>query len=251
MKDRNLCTKKFKYIFDEVFLDIHPRMWRSIQFKTSIIFIIFLGYLRIFTHYTAQFVMASLIGVPITQFHLGWWKITINSAPYEIWQEVAILLAGAFANLLVFLFMAAMSVWMKKLCGWFPKYWHSVICWHGMWMVADPSITLVMDCILNARNHYVKGEHLKWLDYFVLPDYFRKNAYYGNAGIGIYLTFFMFLVINLVNGYAFYRYMVFFFKDGRILDLYRRLSGEYNLFFVPQDREVSLNYLRWVLTRAK
>jgi len=122
---------------------------------------------------------------------------------------------------------------MKKLLGWFPKYWHNVICWHGMWMVADPSITMVMDFILNWRNHYYFGEHLKFLDYFALPDYFRKNAYYGNAGIGIYLTFFMFLVVNLVNGYAFYRYMVFYFKDGRILDLYRRLSGEYNLFFVP------------------
>ena len=52
LKDRNLCSKKFKYIVDEVFLDIHPRMWRSIQFKTSILVIIFLGYLRMFTHYT-------------------------------------------------------------------------------------------------------------------------------------------------------------------------------------------------------
>jgi hypothetical protein len=30
LKDRNLCSKKFKFIADEVLLDIHPRMWRSI-----------------------------------------------------------------------------------------------------------------------------------------------------------------------------------------------------------------------------
>ena len=91
----------------------------------------------------------------------------------------------------------------------------------------------------------------QWGDYFCLANYFRKNPYYGNVGIGIYLTVFMFLTIMMVNGFCFYRYMVFYFKDGRILDLYRRLSGEYNIFFIPQDREVSLNYLRWVLTRAK
>ena len=39
--------------------------------------------------------------------------------------------------------------------------------------------------------------------------------------------------------------------NGRILDLYRRLSGSYKSFFVPFDHEVSLKYLQWVLTRAK
>ena len=149
------------------------------------------------------------------------------------------------------MFVAAMSYWMKKSCGWFPKYWHSVICWHGMWMMADPLITLIMDGSIELYSRYYFGEPVQFLDYFALPDYFRRNAYYGNPGIGIYLTFFEFLVINLANVWVFYRYMVFYFKDGRILDLYRRLSGEYNLFFIPADREVSLNYLRWVLTRAK
>lgn len=45
--------------------------------------------------------------------------------------------------------------------------------------------------------------------------------------------------------------MVFKYMDGRILDLFRRLSGEYNQFFLPQDNEVSLKYLQWVITRAK
>jgi len=100
-------------------------------------------------------------------------------------------------------------------------------------MMADPSITLVMDSSMEIYNRYYFGEGLRWLDYFVLPEYFARNAYYGNAGVGIYLTVFMFLCINMINGWVFYRYMVFRFKEGRILDLYRRLSGEYNLFFIP------------------
>lgn len=39
--------------------------------------------------------------------------------------------------------------------------------------------------------------------------------------------------------------------NGRVLDLYRRLSGQYKAFFIPIDNEVSLNYLKWVITRAK
>lgn len=84
LKNRNLCTKKFKYILDEVFLDLHPRMWRSIQFKTSILFIIFLGYLRMFTHYTFQYVVLNMLGVPVTAFKMGWWKIELNYAAYEL-----------------------------------------------------------------------------------------------------------------------------------------------------------------------
>ena len=39
--------------------------------------------------------------------------------------------------------------------------------------------------------------------------------------------------------------------NGRILDLYRRLSGDYKTFFIPMDHEVSLKYIQWVITRAK
>ena len=39
--------------------------------------------------------------------------------------------------------------------------------------------------------------------------------------------------------------------NGRILDLYRRLSGSYKAFFVPHDAEVSLKYLQWVIERAR
>ena len=39
--------------------------------------------------------------------------------------------------------------------------------------------------------------------------------------------------------------------DGRILDLYRRLAGNYKAFFMPSDSEISVRYLQWVITRAK
>ena len=56
---------------------------------------------------------------------------------------------------------------------------------------------------------------------------------------------------TMFTGYCFYRYMVFTFMNGRILDLYRRLSGTYKAFFVPHDTEVSLKYLQWVIERSR
>ena len=39
--------------------------------------------------------------------------------------------------------------------------------------------------------------------------------------------------------------------NGRILDLYKRLSGSMKSFFIPHDNEVSLKYVQWVLEKVK
>lgn len=37
---------------------------------------------------------------------------------------------------------------------------------------------------------------------------------------------------------------------GRVIDIYHRLSGNVNHFFLPHDDEISLNYLKWVCAKA-
>ncbi len=39
--------------------------------------------------------------------------------------------------------------------------------------------------------------------------------------------------------------------NGRMLDVYHRLHGADADFFVPEDLEISLRNLRWILTQAK
>ena len=68
---------------------------------------------------------------------------------------------------------------------------------------------------------------------------------------GIYITLVIHFIITVFAGAVFYRYMLFRFMDGRILDLYRRLAGSYKTFFMPQDSEVSVRYLQWVITRFR
>jgi predicted TPR repeat methyltransferase len=48
---RRLTFKKVKYIADELFLDLKWRMRYTIQFQTSILFIVFLFFLRQLVHY--------------------------------------------------------------------------------------------------------------------------------------------------------------------------------------------------------
>lgn len=74
--------------------------------------------------------------------------------------------------------------------------------------------------------------------------------YYGqtdaNSGfVGFFLTFIIHLGLLIVNLFLFYNYIVFVHMDGRLSDIYMRIStGKANRFFIPCDSEVSFNYLR-------
>jgi len=59
------------------------------------------------------------------------------------------------------------------------------------------------------------------------------------------------MALTMFNGFLFYYYMIFIHMNGRILDLYKRQSGQMKAFFVPHDNEVSLKYLQWVIHRVK
>ena len=122
----------------------------------------------------------------------------------------------------------------------YPKYFYKVIAWTGLFAVLDPFIVLISDlCSQNFENG----------DMFKFYIWFEKAG--DNGIVGIYLSVFMIMTLTIFTGYLWYRFMVGYYMNGRILDLYRRLSGTYKSFFIPMDHEVSIKYLQWVITRAK
>lgn len=52
---RRLTYKKIKYIADEIFLELQWRMRRTLQWQISMFFILFIFFLRMFIHYTGQY----------------------------------------------------------------------------------------------------------------------------------------------------------------------------------------------------
>ena len=58
---------------------------------------------------------------------------------------------------------------------------------------------------------------------FKFYNYYEKSE--DNGLVGVYITCFVVLVLTTLSAALFYRYMVFRYMNGRILDLYRRLAG--------------------------
>ena len=236
---RNLTYKKYRYIADEVLLDLKWRQRHTITFKTTVLIILFLFELRILNHYIGQYLFLALVGVPVTTYSQYWHRVDLVYAGWAFWQDALVVCVGALANTFVFMFWVLLEKCLSRFKIKYPGFWYKILCWQGIYAVIDPPLTLFFDLVSRNWN----GDHFKFYNYF--------DKLEGSGITGIYLVVFMVGTIMMFSGYVFYRYMIFVYMEGRILDLYRRLSGNQKTFFVPHDQEVSLKYLQWVLERYR
>jgi len=110
----------------------------------------------------------------------------------------------------------------------------------GIYALLDPIITGAFDI---ARGNFENG------DMFKIPNLYYDI--YDSYAVGVFFVAIIYGITISLTFFLFQRWMIFHYMNGRILDLYRRLSAGFKDFFVPYDAEVSLKYLQWVINRAK
>ena len=114
-----------------------------------------------------------------------------------------------------------------------------IFAWYGIVTLLDPVLVGIVDLII---EDYDNG------DLFKLYNYYDKRDGVGTVGVVLQILIYFFLI--MVNSFLFYFYLVWIHMNGRVIDLYIRLNGDINAFFIPRDEEVSLNYLKWVCHKA-
>jgi hypothetical protein len=85
-------------------------------------------------------------------------------------------------------------------------------------------------------------------DAFKLPERFAKIE--GSSAVGWILISFANFILLFVAGTLFYNYLLLQHFNGRVWDLYWRLSALEQDMFVPEDLELSTSELRWVCSKA-
>lgn len=160
---RNLTYKKFKYIFDEVFLDLTWQQRRTLSFKTTILIIVFLWFLRIFIHYVTMYLFCFILGVPVTKYEQSWTRVEIVFASWEVWQDALILLFAMLSNTLVFMCFEFFAITTEMIFLWYPSFWYKVLCWQGLYAFLDPPLTAVFDLFnyvwVSQTTGTWEGEH--------------------------------------------------------------------------------------------
>jgi hypothetical protein len=109
--------------------------------------------------------------------------------------------------------------------------------------ILDPWLILFCD-ICDFRNIYDYSDWTKLYRFYSKQDT-------GNPFVGLIGSIMIFFAFTILNGFVFYFYMINIHQNGRIPDLFRRLQGKSTSFFVPNDNEVSIKYLQWVMWRVK
>jgi hypothetical protein len=193
-----------------------------------------------FGHYFGQFLACIFLGVPVTRFEAKIYKIRIEYAGFSLAQEVGVIAGGTLLNSAAFILMITAAYVVKKATGTWPRRYYQIICYYGIYTVLDPLLILVIDiCDYTTFADSDWGKFYTW---------YKETE--GSGIVGIYLTFFLYVSLIVVNSTLFYFYMIWIHQNGRILDLYKRLQGKSTSFFVPGDQEVSKKYLQWVMSRV-
>jgi hypothetical protein len=114
---------------------------------------------------------------------------------------------------------------------------------YGLAILFDPVWTLFESL---AFGYYYDD----WdADSFKLWNYFHRVE--GNGVVGLFLTVFLYLFVAGITLFFLYTYIIFVHMNGRLIDIYRRLTATEDEFFTPHDSEVSRRYFDGVCFRAE
>ena len=73
----------------------------------------------------------------------------------------------------------------------------------------------------------------------------------GSGVTGLFITVMIYLGIVCISLLLLYEYIVYVHRDGRILDLWRRINAPAEEFFLPDDFEISGEELVSICALAK
>jgi hypothetical protein len=73
----------------------------------------------------------------------------------------------------------------------------------------------------------------------------------GSGITGLLITLIMYVTTTVMSSFLLYEYFIFVHKDGDILDLYRRINGYQEEFFIPNDYEITRDELFSICASAK
>jgi hypothetical protein len=211
----------------------------TMEFWISLMILIVTLWARIYIHYIGMYIMLSILGVPITEFVPKLYYMKLVYPMTKVANEVGAIFAGNFLNSIVFGLLMLLSALVKIGRSTMPKYISKFIASYGIAVLLDFFLIALVD----LANFNSDSEILKLYNFYFVAT--------KSGLIGVFITIFMYFAFLVFNGFLLYVHLVFLHMQGRIIDLFNRLTSDITQFFVPHDMEVSARYLRWILLKAK
>jgi hypothetical protein len=146
------------------------------------------------------------------------------------------------------------------MTNFMPESYSKFILAFGVGVILDPFLILVIDLLYHhydcqhysnaCRNSYssfscncYNGDFSKlWL---------RTERTEGSGITGFLITIMLAIGSVVASTLIVYIYLLRIHRDARILDMWRRINGDFEEFFIPDDFEISYSELKSICSNAK
>lgn len=254
--------RKLYYLRHELLVDLGASNFKTLEFWRLVALLLFTLWVRVYVHYVMQWVFLRGNRIPVYDFRPQWttclvkytWRTIATST------EIGVIVFGVLGNALLFGFFALCAAVGQRFVGELPHFASSFIVCVGLATVLDPYLVLVVDVVL---HHYscssfsaeclesLASTKCKCVEGDAFKLYVRFLAQEGSGLVGIIMTLIIYAALTCVSLVCVYAYLLHVHMNGRMLDVYRRVHGQEDDFFVPHDGEIGLPDLRAICEQAR
>ncbi|CAM9728091.1 unnamed protein product [Chrysoparadoxa australica] len=254
-----ITRHKLRYLKQEIVGDLHPHSWRELDFWLELLLVLIAFWMRMYLHFLGQWGLLRAEGVTVygyvTKLHVVQLRY-ITSATKCLHLQVGIVAWGPTFLLLVFA-VGVFAAWvLQRLVTRIPEWASRFIAAFGMATVLDPWLVMLVDLI---DGNYYCHRHCESItslecachegDAWKLYAYLEKAE---SAGVtGVFITAMLYTAVSITAAMLLYTYLLHVHMNGRMLDAWRRLNGDEEDFFVPQDMELSMKELEYNCNRCR
>ncbi|XP_077410665.1 uncharacterized protein LOC144040389 isoform X2 [Vanacampus margaritifer] len=205
-------------------------------------------FVRLYLHYCSQWLYLQAIAVPVNKFrfHAHTVDLVYQSSLLHTREELAMVVVGPLTLNAVTFLLVLIRWGCQQIFGSFPSFTSKFIMAQGVWTVLHPLAVLAVDAVL-GRLSYSPDRPVG--DAAKLFWHFHRVDQSGAAGVAI--TVFLYAVIFLLSATILCIYLLRFHNNGRMLDIFQRLTAKEGTYFLPQDLELSNQELSYIVKKAE
>jgi len=258
-----IMWSKLRYIHQEILSDLALSNWRSSDMWITVFIYLIAFWMRMYIHYLGQYLYLVGLDVPVYGFaakvHIMTLKYVFSSVTLS--TEIGLILLGPVANLMLFIFFSFVGYSITGLTGYLPDNVSKFLAAYGLATVLDPFLVFVIDVI--ASNYYCTSNYPNTcgINYTSSScECFEGDAWKlwvrleeeESAGVsGGFLTLILYAIMTFVSFFCLYNYLLYVHMNGRMLDVYKRLTANSMEFFLPHDLEMPLAEVNFICDKAK
>ena len=247
-------TKKVQYMSRMLLTELGISQIRGREFWAMILMILITYWMRMYLHYIGQWVLLVGLRIPVNKFQFLPYTVNLNyqSVLLRSRDEIALIVLGPFTNILLFVMMVLLSAFIQALFDRFPNIFSRFIMAFGIHCILDPIWILITDAAIKRYDGTQGGDHPIG-DAFKL--YWHFDRFYNNDNVTLFvsiaMTTFLYFVTMFTAATILYMYFLRIHNNGRLMDIYWRLHGKEDAFFLPYDLECSNEELNYICRKAE